>query len=193
MLFTNLTQITRSPGDPRILQTGQSSLTGADRMARALGWVSVGLGVTGLVAPGWVARKLGLDDRDGLVRFFGARELASAVATLSVDKPVGLASRIAGDVFDLATLTSALNRNNPKRGNAAAAAAMVIGITVLDLVAYAGVKLAHRRAPRNRYDYSNRSGLPRGASLSRGLARKDFRTPPEYRAEGTVASVLPAA
>lgn len=193
MLFTNLTHIARSAGDPRVLQTGPSSLTSADRMARALGWVSVGFGVVGLVAPRWIARRLGFGDRDGLVRFFGVRELASAVTTLSVDKPVGLASRLAGDVFDLATLTSALSRNNPKRDNAAAATAMIVGITVLDLVAYAGVKLVHRRTPRTSQDYSDRSGLPRGASASRGLARRDFRTPPDYRAEGTVASVLPAA
>jgi hypothetical protein len=193
MFSTNLTQIARSAGDPRILHTGQSSLTGADRMARTLGWVSVGFGVAGLVAPRWIARRLGFGDRDGLVRFFGVRELASAVTTLSLDKPVGLASRLAGDAFDLATLTSALDRNNPKRDNAAAAMAMVVGITMLDLVAYTSVKLAHRRTPRSRQDYSDRSGLPRGASTSRGLARKDFRSPPDYRAEGTVASVLPAA
>ena len=36
-------------------------------------------------------------------------------------------------------------------------------------------------------DYSDRSGLPRGAQASRGLARKDFEIPPDYRAEGTVA------
>jgi threonine dehydrogenase-like Zn-dependent dehydrogenase len=36
-------------------------------------------------------------------------------------------------------------------------------------------------------------GLPRGTQASRGLARKDFETPPDYRAEGTVAAELTAA
>jgi hypothetical protein len=193
MLLTNLAQITRSKGDPRVLHSGPSSLTGADRMARALGWVSVGLGIAELVAPGRLARTLGLEDRGGLVRFYGARELASAVATLSVDKSVGLAARIAGDALDLATLGAALGRDNPKRGNAALATALVVGITLLDVVAYAGVKLTHRRAPGSRRNYSDRSGLPRGVLVSRGLARKDFRTPPDYQAEGTVAAMLPAA
>lgn len=191
MLLSNLSQITRSKGDPRVLQTGPSSLTRPDQMARALGWLSVGLGVTELLAPGRLARAIGLDHRAGLLRFYGARELASAVVTLSVDKPVGLAARVAGDALDLATLTSALHRNNPKRGNAAIATALIAGVTLLDLAAFAGVRRVHRRAPGRRHDYSDRSGLPRGAHASRGLARKDFTTPPDYRAEGAVIAALP--
>ncbi|MFC0406713.1 hypothetical protein [Roseomonas elaeocarpi] len=193
MLLTNLSHIARSKGDPRVLRPGPSSLASADRLARALGWLSVGLGVTELVAPGRLAHMLGLDGRGGLIRFYGARELASAVTTLSVNKSTGLAARIAGDALDLATLTSALGRNNPKRGNAALATALVVGITLLDVVAYAGVTVAHRRAPGSRRDYSDRSGLPRGVPVSRGLARKDFTTPADYQAEGSVAAMLPAA
>ena len=193
MSFTDLTQIARSAGDPRIERSGPSSLTGADRVARALGWFSVGLGVTELVAPGRLTRMLGLGGKEGLIRSFGARELASAVATLSVDKPIGLASRIAGDALDLATLASALRSENPKRGNAAVATILVVGITMLDLAAYAGVKDAHRREPSAKRDYADRVGLPRGAQASRGLARKDFATPPNYWAEGTVADALAPA
>jgi hypothetical protein len=191
MLLTKVTQIARSPGDPEVQQKGPSSLTGADRLTRALGWFSVGLGVAELAASGQIARMLGLDGKDGLIRAYGARELASAVPTLSVDKHVGLAARIAGDVLDIATLASALNRNNPQRNNAAIATALVVGITVLDVVAFAGVRSAHRRGRSSERDYSNRSGLPRGVQASRGLARKDFDIPPDYRAEGTVADALP--
>ena len=191
MLITNLSQVTRSKSDPRILQSGPSSLTAPDRMARALGWVSVGLGVTELVAAGRLARILGLYRRSALIRCYGARELASAIMTFSVDKQVGLTARIAGDALDLATLAGALHRDNPKRGNASVATAIVIGITLLDLAAWSGVNVAHRRAPTRRRDYSDRSGLPRGAQASRGLARSDFATPADYRAEGTVAAALP--
>jgi hypothetical protein len=191
MPLTNVSHIARSEGDPRVEQKGPSSLPAADRLARALGWFSIGLGVAELVAPGRIARMLGLDDKEGLIRAYGARELASAVPTLSVDKPIGLASRIAGDALDLATLATALNRDNPQRRNAAIATAMVAGITLLDIAAYAGSKVAHRRDPANVRDYSDRSGLPRGPQASRGLARKDFEIPPDYRAEGTVADALP--
>lgn len=191
MPLTNVTSIARSKGDPRIERKGPSSLTGPDRLARGLGWFSVGLGVAELVAPGRLARMLGLRGKEGLIRAFGVRELASAVPTLSVDKPVGLASRIAGDALDLGTLASALRPGNPKRSNAGIATALVVGITLLDLFAYAGVKAAHRREPGSARDYSDRSGLPRGAEASRGLARDDFAIPPDYRAEGQVADALP--
>ncbi len=39
MSLTNLTHITRSEGDPRVEKKGQSSMTGDDRLARALGWL----------------------------------------------------------------------------------------------------------------------------------------------------------
>jgi hypothetical protein len=191
MPLTNLTHIARSEGDPRIERKGPSSLTGPDRLARALGWFSIGLGVAELVAPGRIARTIGLDDKEGLIRAYGARELVSAVPTLSVDKPIGLAARIAGDALDLGTLATALKRDNPQRRNAAIATAMVAGITLLDVAAYAGVKAAHSREPGSGRDYSDRSGLPRGPEASRGLARQDFQTPPDYRAEGSVADALP--
>jgi hypothetical protein len=191
MPLTNITGIARSEGDPRVERKGPSSLTGADRLARALGWFSIGLGLTELVAPGRLARTLGLDGKEGLIRAYGARELASAVPTLSIDKPIGLGARIGGDALDLATLATALGRDNPQRRNAAIATALVAGITLLDLLAYQGVKAAHRRPTGSDRDYSDRSGLPRGAQASRGLARTDFQTPPDYRAEGTVADALP--
>ena len=108
-----------------------------------------------------------------------------------MDKPIGLAARIAGDALDLGTLATALHRDNPKRRNAAVAIALVAGITLLDLVAYAGTKVTHRRDPGSGRDYSDRSGLPRGAQASRGLARRDFETPPDFRAEGRVADAVP--
>lgn len=191
MSLTNIAGITCSQGDPRIERKGPSSLTGADRLARALGWFSIGLGVTELLAPGRLARTLGLDDKEGLIRAYGARELASAIPTLSVDKPIGLAARIGGDVLDLGTLATALHRGNPKRGNAAVATALVAGITLLDIAAYAGVKAARRRNPDSDRDYSARSGFPQGTQSSRGLVRQDFETPPDYQAEGRVAAALP--
>lgn len=191
MLMTKFTHIARSEGDPRVERKGPTSLTGADRLARALGWLSIGLGLAELTAPGRIARTLGLEGKEGLIRAYGVRELASAVPTLSIDKPVGLASRIGGDALDLTTLALALRPDNPKRSNAAIATALIVGITVLDLVAYSGVKAVHRRKPRKGRDYSDRSGFPRGAEASRGLARDDFEIPPDYKAEGQVADALP--
>jgi hypothetical protein len=192
MPITNLTHIARSEGDPYVERKGPSTRNSADQLAYALGWFSIGLGIAELVAPGQIARSLGLNGKEGLIRAYGARELASAVPTLSVDKSTGLAARLVGDALDLATLAQALNRDNPKRGNAVFATALVMGVTLLDLIAYAGVNTTHSRGRSGDRDYSDRVGLPRGPQASRGLAMKDFKIPPDYKAEGTLATKLSA-
>lgn len=191
MPLTNFTRIARSPGDPRIISKGPGSLTKADRLARGLGWLSVAIGITELIAARKVARSLGLTGKERLIRAYGVRELASAVPTLSVESPVGLASRIVGDVLDIGTLVPALRRSNPMRGNAALATALVVGVTLLDIVAFTAVRSVHRRERGARRDYSDRSGLPRGHEASKGLARRSFDIPPNYRAEGQLADVAP--
>lgn len=191
MPLTNVTDIARSPGDPRVVRKGPSSLTRPDQLARALGWFSIGLGIAELAAPVRIARTLGLDGKQNLIRAYGARELASAVPTLSVDKSFGLASRIAGDALDIGTLALALRRDNDRRSNATVAMALVLGITMLDIAAFVGTRSAHRRDQGSARDYSGRSGLPRGQQASRGLARKDFEIPTDYRAEGRVADAAP--
>ena len=77
--MTYLTNLVRSKGDPKIIKSGPSSLPASDRMARNLGWFSIALGVTGLVAASSVTRLLGMRGREGLVRSFGLREIASGV------------------------------------------------------------------------------------------------------------------
>ena len=180
--LANATQILRSPGDPRIESSGPSSLTGVDRLARALGWFSFALGAAELAAPRRIAGALGLEGKERLVRAYGAREIAVGIPTLSYDKHVGLISRIVGDVVDIATLAPALRAANPKRKNAVFAMGAVGVVTLLDIAAAAGVLSRHRRSGEPR-DYSDRSGLPRGNEASRGLARDDVQTPPDMRAE----------
>lgn len=181
--LANIThRMVRNPGDPRVEAKGPGSLTSWDQLARGLGWFSFGLGAAELVAPGRIAKSLGLDGKEWLIRAYGAREIAAGIPTLSMDKQVGLASRIAGDAIDLATLAPALRRDNPKRRNAMIATAAVAAVTALDIAAFAGVMSTRRRTGQPR-DYSDRSGLPKGVEGSRGIARRDFETPPDMRAE----------
>src|SRR5688500_8252444 len=105
--LTNKTQIMRSPGDPKVLRSGKSSLTGADSLTRFLGWFRLGLGIVELAAPGRITKALGMEGKEKLVRAYGMREIAAGVPTLSFDRRVGLTSRIAGDFLDLATLAPA--------------------------------------------------------------------------------------
>lgn len=187
---TNLSHIVRFDSDPKVLETGPSSLTSGDRLARYLGYVSIGLGLAEVLAPKTLARWLGMDGRDGLIRGYGLRELGAAVPTLSIDKQVGLAARIAGDALDIATLVAALRPSNPKRGNVALALGAVAVVTILDITAATTVIAERRKGPTPR-DTRDRSGFPQGKSAARGAARRSFQQPADMTAEGQVAAALP--
>jgi hypothetical protein len=191
-ILTNLTQrIARSPGDPKVERTGPSTLRAGDSLARSLGMFSFALGLAELIAPKRITRAIGLDGREGLVRAFGVREISAGIPTMSIDKQIGLMMRIVGDGLDIATVASALKSQNAQRRNAGIAFGALIAVTALDLLAIAMTSAAHKRSPEPPRDFSDRSGLPRGIEASRGLARRDFATPADYRAPGTNAEQLP--
>jgi hypothetical protein len=171
--LTYLSNIVRAQSDPKVVRSGHSSLSPTDRLARNLGWMSIALGVSELVAARSIARRLGMRGSEGLIRAYGAREIASGMLSLSVDKEIGLWTRVAGDALDLATLGGGLRRGNPQRGNVGVAVAMVAGITLLDLLAAKAVSDKHARNGAGEWrDYGDRSGFPKGVSAARGAARK---------------------
>jgi hypothetical protein len=179
--ITSVSNIARSQGDPKVLSTGPSSLDNTDRLARGLGWFSIGLGLTELLAPRALTRWLGMEGHEALVRAYGVREIGAGIMTLSPDKGLGLQSRVAGDALDIATLLAGLRADNPKRDNVAIALAMVLGVTLLDIAGAAGVKKSQSRSDRPARTYRDRSGYPKGLENARGAAR-DFRTPTDMRA-----------
>lgn len=105
-------------------------------MAIALGWLGVAFGLTELLATRRVARALGLERQEGLVRLFGMRELVNGIALLAARRAgPWLWLRVAGDFLDLGVLVWALSPRNPKRDKAAMALASVLGVTMLDVAA----------------------------------------------------------
>lgn len=178
---SKLAGIARSPGDPEVIKSGPSLKGPAEHAARALGWFSFGLGMAELIAPGKIARTLGMEGKEGLLRAYGARELAAGRACLSVDARFGMWSRVAGDFADIATLLTAFNNDNPKKKNVGIALAAVVGITLADIaVAQALTARDARYAKGKPRRYSDRSGFPTGVAAARGAA-SDFKTPPDMR------------
>jgi hypothetical protein len=175
--MTYLSNIVRSPGDPKIISSGRSSLGTADRLARALGWFSIGLGLMELIAPHRITRALGMEGQESLVRAYGAREIGSGILSLSIDKQVGLWSRVAGDGLDVATVMPAMRDDNPKRDNVGLALAMLLGVMALDIIAAQSVTSRHSRGSRQWRDYSDRSGFPRGIDAARSQAREQRPRP----------------
>lgn len=106
-----------------------------ERLSRALGWFSVGLGAAQILAPRALGKAIGVGDHRWLMRACGARELISGVGILTQRKPAGwLWSRVGGDVVDLALLGRAMASPDAKRGRVAAAAAVVSSVTALDVL-----------------------------------------------------------
>ena len=190
LMLSKISGVTRSPGDPKVIETGPSSIRPTDRLGRALGWFSIGLGLTELLAPKAVTQRLGMEGKEGLVRVYGARELASGVMCLSVNNDYGAWSRVAGDMLDLATLSAAYRDDNPKKGNVAAAIAAVVGITLIDAMAGQSIRSLHNRKGEPVRDFSDRSGFPRGVGYSRGKA--SGAVPQDYRATPAAAAASPA-
>jgi len=172
----NLVPSLRSEGDPKIIEGGPSSLTPLYSTAKALGWFSIGLGLTELFAARRLGAALGLENRTGLLRAFGVRECAAGVTTLSTEKVAGLWSRVGGDVLDLMLLATAFDApRRRQRTNAKAAFVAVAAITAVDF-ATASALTAERRRSGTPKDYGNRSGFPNGARAARQSVGAHLRT-----------------
>jgi hypothetical protein len=109
--------------------------------ARGLGWASIGIGLTELLAPRQVNDLLGLDDtpdRRGTVRVLGVRELCHGVNILTENTAneklaSGVFARVAGDALDSVALgIAATKTKHPFRF--AVVTAMVMGIGLADVL-----------------------------------------------------------
>jgi hypothetical protein len=147
-------------------------------LARGLGWVSIGLGLAEMLAPRILSERLGMEGKESLLRFYGAREMAAGVGILLSDNPSPwIWGRVAGDALDLAILATGLDKQNPLKGNVAIALAVVAGVTALDCITAQALGSTSRPVP----DYSDRRGMPRPPEEMRGAARKDFTAPRDMR------------
>lgn len=121
-----------------------------ERLARALGWISIGLGLAEGVAPQGVARLVGLRPTDAnrrLLRGMGMREIASGIGILQGEPTPWGWGRVAGDALDLGLLGLAMRSENAQRGRVVAATAAVLGVTALGV--YCGTQ-PHRNADATR-------------------------------------------
>jgi uncharacterized membrane protein len=110
----------------------------AERRARGLGWFSIGLGLAQIGAPRAVARLIGVNDDEetkNTMFAIGLREITSGIGILSRPRPAGWVwSRVGGDLMDLALLGKAMKSDENDKSRVAAAAAAVVGVTVLDFL-----------------------------------------------------------
>jgi L-ascorbate metabolism protein UlaG (beta-lactamase superfamily) len=114
------------------------------RLARALGWFSLGLGIAGVAAPRRLGKLIGATGHEWLLRAMGLREIAAGVGLLTArNDPNPLSkwmwARVGGDALDLALLGAALNANaglfgGKRRKRTLAAIGAVTPIVAADIV-----------------------------------------------------------
>ena len=97
--------------------------------AQCLGWTSIAIGLTELLATNQLKRTMGVDDPDGrtsaIIRAMGAREIMHGVGILAPKDPTpGVWARVLGDLLDGALLTLAATRTKRPWGMAAIFAAV---------------------------------------------------------------------
>jgi hypothetical protein len=143
------------------------------KVARGLGWFSIGLGVAELLAPGAINRSLGMREYNTMVRGFGLREIAAGLGILTLKNPTPWVwARVAGDALDATALLLSLGPDNPRRGSAATALVSVLGVTLIDILTARSLEqhAEYRQQPRR--DYSDRSGFRRAPEQMRGGGKR---------------------
>jgi hypothetical protein len=121
--------------------TGRATDVDDAEFARGLGWASIGIGLTEVLAPKQVNDMLGLEDtpdRRGTLRVLGVREICHGLAILTEEEvnarlATGVIARVAGDVLDSALLGIAATKTK-KPFAFAVITAMVLGIGLADML-----------------------------------------------------------
>jgi hypothetical protein len=103
------------------------------KLARALGWASLGLGLVELLAPRRMAQLTGVQ-HPSLIKGYGIREIATGIGILTTQRPTAwMWGRVAGDVTDLATIGEAMiHQDRHERSCSTKAAIAIAGVLVLD-------------------------------------------------------------
>jgi uncharacterized membrane protein len=130
-----LTAVPRSKVPTQVRQAVRT-MGDRDTLNRSLGWFSIGLGLTQMLAPKALGRAIGVGDQSTIMRLCGMREIASGVGLLSGKAPAAFSSaRVLGDVMDLALLGASLRSPQANPSRIAAAATAVASVTAVDMYA----------------------------------------------------------
>lgn len=156
-----------------------SAAPGVFGLAKGLGWFSIALGATQLLAPKLLTRPLALEGREGITRACGARELISGIGILGTRKPgPWLWLRSGGDALDLAGLALHASRSSRRRGLLWFAVGSVAAIAALDVLSASKVKQRRWPARPATHDYSDRSGFAQPIEAVRGIAAQRAEATP---------------
>ena len=173
----------------RVGPSGPKRPSATRTLARGLGWFSIALGLVELLAARQLARVIGLQGSETLVRAYGLREIVTGCGLLGARESQTAADwmwgRVAGDALDAATLTAAAMAppDVDVQGHPLVALAAVGSVAALDVVCARSLTM-EAQAASTVFDYSDRSGLGGSPESLRGAARERSSQATEVRAPG---------
>src|SRR5687767_6518461 len=107
----------------------------ADALARGLGWFSIALGAVEVLGGRSVARWLGMEQHEKLIRAYGVRDTRTGGGIPAAPEPTpSIWGRVAGHALHPATLGKGLTDPNAERDRVVMATGAVAGVTVLDVI-----------------------------------------------------------
>ena len=105
------------------------------RLARAVGWVSLGLGLALVASPARIVKQLGMGERPNLGRLLGARDLVLGAGLLrGGSEAIWLRARGAADALDAALILGGLYLGAFPKSRAPVGLAMATGFAVLSFL-----------------------------------------------------------
>jgi len=120
----------------RKLASRSSDNPDATSLTAALGYVSIGLGLTQILAPRHLSEAIGVGSHTAMMRSLGLREIAAGVGILRSRQPSQwLWARAAGDLMDLALLGTAFKTDKRDGTRLGFTTAMIAAIAALDVYA----------------------------------------------------------
>lgn len=132
------------------------------QLARVLGTTAVVFGAVRAVAAHRISRDLGIGS-PALVRSLGLQKVAIGLAVLAApDNPGPMWARVTADMMELATLGRAMASGGRHRDRAAAAAVVLLGGAVLDILCATALERRRSKA----IDAGRRTGVGAPPSLA---------------------------
>lgn len=108
----------------------------ATPLTTVLGWVSIGLGLTQILAPRQLSKAIGVSNHPTMMRSLGLREITAGVGILTSREPSHwLWARAAGDAMDLALLGAAFKADKRDGARLSSTTAVIAAIAALDVFA----------------------------------------------------------
>ncbi|MCD6061905.1 MAG: hypothetical protein K0R03_52 [Moraxellaceae bacterium] len=140
--------------------------------AKAIGWVSLGLGAAELIVPGWLQRQLGDGSYNRLMRIFGVREMLATVGVGGQGVDAAAWSRMAAETIDLMGIAGTAQRRM-QDGRIGTTLMALAALTALDAMVARGrlQEEDEARLPRNR-EQREQKAVARPRQSSRRAAAK---------------------